>query len=121
MNIALKLPDKLVLKVVTGIMENFPEASAGNALRCAGFRYKDLRFVFEDLEADDAAKGHHTLTKKNLLAVFPLIFTDKWPRGCTQPPNKSDWESWEQWLCECDATDFDAFVQLAIFHEVIYS
>jgi hypothetical protein len=120
MEVTLKLPDELVLKIVTGIMENFPEASAGNSLRCVGWRYKDLRFVFNDIDADDAAKGNHTLTKDTLLAAFPLVFTDKWPKGCTQPPNKSDWESWEEWLCQSDATDFDAFVQLAIFKEVIY-
>jgi hypothetical protein len=32
----------------------------------------------------------------------------------------NDTEVLEDWLCEADAWDFDAFIQLAIFGEVIY-
>lgn len=110
------IPDDVKKQVVKGIMENFPEASSGCALRCTGWRYEKMEFTFEDSEEGKK----HELTEAKLLAAFPLIFTNKWPKGCTQPIAKDDLESWEDWLCQADANDFDAFVQLAIFGEVIY-
>ena len=125
MEIKVPIEDTLVEKIVRGIMDNFPEASAGSALRCVGWRYDDMRFVFQDCEADEPAKGNHTLTKEVLMAAFPLLFTNKWPKGCTPVPEVStdkvnSEREWDDWLCAADATDFDAFVQLAIFKDVIY-
>ena len=128
MKLELELPDELIKRIVASIMENFPEASSGNALRCADYRYfhTDLeqtkltpggpRFVFED---DEEGKKY-IVGETELLAAFPLIFTDKWPKGCTKPPFSNEWEQWDNWLCQCDATDFDAFVQLVCIGEVIY-
>lgn len=114
--IAINIPDAVIEQVVKGIMENFPEASRGCALVCVHWRYNDWRFRFYDNESGK----EYLLTKPKLIAAFPLIFTDKWPKGCTQPPASSDPEVWDNWLCQSDAQDFDAFAQLACLGEVIY-
>lgn len=116
MKITLEIKDSLVETVVQNLMENFPEASQGSVLSCIGWNYKDWLFGFVD---DDK---HYSLDKAKLIATFPRIFTDKWPKGCTPAPssNLNDPDTWNDWLCQCDATDFDAFIQLAIFNEVIY-
>lgn len=120
MKLEIELSDELIEKVVCGIMDNFPEASSGSALVCTNWRYFDhpqgARFIFDDGETG----ATYILDKSKLLQAFPLIFTEKWPKGCTQPPFSNNWETWEEWLCQADATDFDAYVQLACFGEVIY-
>lgn len=115
MKLQIKIPAETVEKIVRGIMDNFPEASSGCELRCIGWQYAPLNFTFEDSEGK-----RYLVDKDKLLAAFPLIFTDKWPKGCTPPPAGADWEQWEDWLCQSDAVDGDAFVQLAILGEVIY-
>ncbi len=110
------IPDPLIEHIVYSIMENFPEASGGCALRCTDWHYDAWKFTFED---GDNGKLYE-LDKAKLLAAFPLIFTDKWPKGCTRPPGSDSKEVWEDWLCDADATDFDAFAQLACLGEVIY-
>jgi hypothetical protein len=116
MKLATEIPDSLVESTVKSIMENFPEASQGSALRCVSWRYDAWLFKF----ADDEEQKHYVLDKAKLLAAFPLICTDKWPKGCTQPPSAWTEESADDWLCQCDAMDFDAFAQLACLGEVIY-
>lgn len=116
MTIKTTISKELIETVVHGIMENFPEASAGSALRCSHWRYAELKFAFQD---DETGK-RYDLDKAKLLAAFPLIFTDKWPKGCTAAPHVHDAETWDNWLCEADAVDFDAFAQLACLGEVIY-
>ncbi len=114
--ITIQIPDDLIETVVLGIMENFPEASQGCALACTGWNYERWHFCFEDHESG----AKYLLDKSKLLAAFPLIFTDKWPKGCTPPPASASPVTWDDWLCQCDATDFDAFAQLACLGEVIY-
>lgn len=117
MKIIIEISDELVKKVIRGIMDNFPEASSGSALRCTDWQYKTMRFDFVDVEENKI----HKLDKAKLIADFPLMFTDKWPKGCTKlPVSRFTWEDMEEWLCQADAIDFDAFVQLACFGEVIY-
>jgi hypothetical protein len=116
MNITIAIPDSLIESTVKSIMANFPEASQGNALVCDGWNYDAWLFGFQDMEED----RHYTLDKAQLIAAFPLLFSPEWPKGCTPPPLSADPEKWNDWLCQADATDFDAFVQLAIFDEVIY-
>lgn len=110
------IPDSVVESVVKGIMENFPEASYGCALTCMGWRYEAWNFTFQDAETGNK----YLLDKPKLLAAFPLMFSDKWPKGCTKPLASADPEAWNDWLCQADATDFDAFAQLACLGEVIY-
>jgi hypothetical protein len=116
MKLQIEIPDGVVEKVIRGIMENFPEASNGCALRCIGWQYETMSFDFYD----DEETKRYNITNATLLATFPLIFTDKWPKGCAPPLASNKWEQWEEWLCRCDATDFDAFAQLACLGEVIY-
>ncbi len=117
MKIQIELPDTLVETVVRGIMDNFPEASQGSSLHCYSWKYDAMTFGFFDEEIQKDYK----LDKERLLATFPLIFSEKhWPKGCTPPPFSNDPEVWDNWLGQCDATDFDAFVQLALLGEVIY-
>ena len=113
--IELRIPSVLVEKIVRGIMDNFPEAAQGNELRCFSWKYDDMLFWFEDSE-----NKRFDLDKAKLLAAFPLLYTDKWPKGCTAPPFSDQWAAWDDWLCQADATDFDAFVQLACLGEVMY-
>lgn len=115
MKITLEFPDDLVEKIIRGIMDNFPESSA--SLRCDRWKYDALEFEFVDDEDDGMT---FTLDKAKLFATLPLIFTNKWPKGCTKPPGNTDPEEWNDWLSQADAIDHDAFVQLACFGEVIY-
>ena len=90
-------------------------SSYGCSLRCIGWDYKKLKFIFEDTDGKV-----YEIDEQKLLATFPLLFTDKWPKGCTQPPISNGIGEWEDWLGQSDATDFGAFVQLVCFGEVIY-
>ena len=114
LKLEVEIPEGLIELVVRGIMDNFPEASA--TLRCYEWDYEQCHFRFEDGETGKI----YDVDKPTLMAAFPLLFTDKWPKGCTQPPFSADVMAWDNWTCQCDATDFDAFVQLACFGEVIY-
>jgi len=99
--------------IVDGIMENFPEASA--SLECIGWNYEKRRFLFIDSESGE----RYDLDEEKMHEGFRLMFK-AWPTGCTQPPLSTNWEDWDNWLCQSDATDFDAFVQLALLGEVVY-
>jgi hypothetical protein len=115
MNITLVIPDETVEKIVRAIMDNHPEA--GMTLKCRGWDYKKMEFEFVDTEDGKT----YDLDKAKLIAAFPLLFDPtKWPKGLTQPPFSANWEDWDNWLCQSDAFDFDAFAQLAAFGEVIY-
>lgn len=105
--------------LVKGMMESFPEASMPN-LVCQRWGYDKWKYEFVDHEEDGKI---HKLGKAQLLAAVPLMFTDKWLGGLTQVPANlldGDIEAIDDWLCQADAFDFDAFVQLAIFGEVLY-
>lgn len=114
--VTITITDEIVQFVVDSIMSNFPEASHGCALRCTDWHYDQFRFTFEDGESGKTYK----LNRDQINAAFPLMFTDKWPKGCTQPPGSNSKEVWDDWLCQADAQDFDAFAQLACLGEVIY-
>ena len=70
---------------------------------------------------DEEENKNLVVTKEQLLRGIDIMAT-KWPKGCT--PLKAGMFSNENilddWLCSADAIDFDAFVQLAIFGEVVY-
>lgn len=114
--VTIKIPETTVKAVIKGIMDNFPEASNGCSLRCVGWHYKTLEFEFIDEESGK----RYAVKEPELRKAFDLMFTDKWPKGCTQPLANVGAEAWEDWLCQADATDFDAFAQLACLGEVIY-
>ena len=108
------ISDETIENVVHDIMENMPECSS--SYDCVKWKYKELHFEFIDYDS----KQKHTLNKEKLLAAFPLLFTDKWPKGLLKPPHSNDMDKWDDWFSQSDATSFDAFVQLAIEGEVIY-
>lgn len=112
----IQISDSIIEETVKGIMENFPEASDGCTLQCVKWKYDALQFEFLDTETGIK----YMLDKARLLSQFPLLFTNKWPKGCARAITSNDAEEWNDWLCQCDATDFDAFAQLACFGEVIY-
>lgn len=119
--IQVTLSDELIAFIIEGIMSNFPEASQGCALRCTGWHYtdipvKDWDFIFED---DEEGKTYR-LGYAELVAAVVLMFSDAWPKGCTAVPHSDNEDVWDDWLCQSDATDFDAFAQLACLGEVIY-
>lgn len=82
---------------------------------CTRFDYDKLIFLFTEETGERHALNRHKLRK-----ALPLVFSGKWPKGCTPPPATGEWTRWDQWLCDCDATDFDAFIQLAALGQVIY-
>lgn len=115
MQITTKIPEQAVAQLIKGIMQNYPESGAGAVLQCTHWKYDENIYEFED---GDEGKLH-TLTERELLAAVPLMFT-KWPKGCTPLPVTFTEESVEEWCCQADAADHDAFVQIAVFGEVIY-
>src|SRR4051812_18413136 len=114
--IELDIPDRIIESVVKGILENYPEAALGSCIQCIKWKYDDWQFEFIDSETGEK----YSPTKDDFLKVFPSIFTAKWPKGCTRPPSSTEEEIWDEWLGQCDATDFDAFIQLVCLGEVIY-
>lgn len=116
-----QLSERVLMFLIKGIMENFPEASAGSSMRCYGWKYAAMQFDFQDSETGT----EYRLEKVALLKAVPLLFSDKWPKGCTPLPNLNvseakQMEALDDWLCQADAMDFDAFVQLACLGDVIY-
>ena len=116
MKTTIKIPDEQVAQLINGIMQNYPEAGSGNSLRCTNWNYELNIYEFSD---DDSGK-FHIVTFSHLVDIVPLMFTDKWPKGCTKLPTVLTEQSVDDWLCQADATDFDSFVQLAVFGEVVY-
>lgn len=113
------IPATLVDEIIDGVMGNYPEANDSNCLQCVHWKYKLCKFKFIDTEDDEKV---YLLDRDKLAAVIPLLWTPKWPRGCTKPPAPdADAQAWNDWACQCDNTDHDAFVQLACFGETIYS
>ena len=114
MKIEFDFPDSLIETVVRGMMDNYPEASATLACRELDYEQCHFRFLYHETGKT------YDLNLPALTSAFPLLFTDKWPKGCTQPPASTAPDAWDNWLCQADAIDFDAFVQLACLGEVIY-
>lgn len=115
-NPPLALPEEVIIR---HIVENYPEASAGNSLRCTKFNYDALEFEFADGESEKT----YTLKAEDWNRALDLLLDvpHKWPRGCTPQPSRAfNTEQWDDWFCRIDAMDVDAFCQLAVFGEVIY-
>ena len=111
-----ELSKEHVIEIVSSMMENYPEAGQGSVMECYAWDYETNTFSFCDTEE----RANYELTQEKLIATFPLIKSDKWPKGCTPPPKREEVEEWRVWLCHADAQDFDAFVQLCCHGEVIY-
>ena len=110
--------DAIKNQFIKGVMENFPEASG--FLICIKWKYDEMNFKFKEYLGDGTSTIHE-LNMEKLLAAIPVA-KERWPIGCTLF-NQEMWEdegTMDHWLCQADATDFDAFVQLAIFGDVVY-
>jgi hypothetical protein len=112
--LTIEIPDTVIEFVVRAIMDNYPEASA--TLHCRRWDYERCQYQFLDCETGKT----YDLNLQALTSALVLLFSDKWPKGCTAPPRSSAPEHWEDWLGNSDVIDYDAFVQLAALGEVIY-
>lgn len=126
MDVTISIPESTALKVIDDIMANFPEAS--QSLRVCNWNYKERKFSIRDVEeADDSTESgckEYMITEADLLKGFKLMFDPgKWPAGLAFPPACGEYSEngpWDRWLGNADATDHDAFLQLAVLGEVIY-
>jgi hypothetical protein len=113
MKIIVKLTQEEKEKLVREAFENFPEASAGSALVCVGWKYDDFIFKFEDQETGnkytvtlpDAVRGLNRLLKVLEAGGLPGL-------GLTLS-TITDTGTW-------DALGFDALAQMATLGAVIY-
>ena len=114
--IQFEISDLLIERVVKELMENMPESSV--SMGCIRYKYEKMSFTFVNYEDGNKL---YILDKSKLVSTFPLMFTDKWPKGCTPLPTEklNEYETWNDWLCQADGNDFDSFVQLACFGEVL--
>jgi hypothetical protein len=112
--IPITIPETQIDKIIDDIMANFPEAA--QCVSCIGWKYDACKFTFYD---DEEGKKY-VLDREILRKTFPLLYSEKWPKGLKAAPTTADADAWDDWLCQSDAWSFDAFVQLAMFGEVIY-
>lgn len=98
--------------LIRAVMENYPEAGAGNTMFCLRYDYKNCEYVFIDEETE---KGW-VVGIKELLEGFDILlelalrgtyYNSTFPDGIM-----SD-------IC-WDGGDTDALVQCAIFGKIIY-
>lgn len=101
-------------QMVRELYQNFPEASAGSALQCVGWKYDAFLFDFLDEETGK----RHTVTLAKALKGFRKLVKDVQQRGklkgCFFPA------SFAGDPCDWDAIGIDALAQYAVFGEAIY-
>lgn len=120
---AITITDDLIEEVLRSSFSNYPEAGGPNAIKCIGWKYSDKRpfseweLTFIDTEEDEK---EYIVREAEMRKAFELMFTDKWPKGCTQPPRTDKKDDWDEFMSQCDNTDHDALAQLACLGEVIY-
>ena len=97
--------------LIRGLMENYPEASTGNCMRCIRYDYERMIFSFHD---DDTGK-RYPINIDHLRIGFRILvglaLTGKYKNFTAAA--LYDGGNW-------DRTDMDAMVQCAIFGKVIY-
>jgi len=101
------------IKLIKSVMENYPEAGYGNALRCESYDYKNTKFKF--LDTEDGKRYTVTLPKllKGLKILLKVVENGHYFNCGVAPNLLSSGYDW-------DAQDADALVQCAIFGDVIY-
>lgn len=115
MKIEIEIPDEKIEMFAKDIMENYPEASEGNCLKCVQHLYNIGRFTFID---NDTGKEYVVLRGDIAKAVPKFIegvLKNRWKFDGITANN----------IFELDAGDYDgysidAIVQLAVFGDVIY-
>jgi hypothetical protein len=115
MKIEIEIPDENLEKLAKDIMENYPEASEGNCLKCVQYQYNIGRFVFVD---DETGKEHIVFTKDVAKAIPKFIegvLKNKWKFDGITANNIMSLDAGDY-----DGYSIDAVVQLAIFGDVRY-
>ncbi len=100
-------------QLIKNYMENYPEAGAGNSLKCVKWNYEKMEFDFWDEEEEKSYKVDMKSLKKGLKVLLEVIRQGKYFNNGVVPNLIS--EGYDD-----DAQDHDALVQCAIFKEVIY-
>lgn len=95
-------------------MENYPESSAGNCLKCTKFNYEKMQFDFYDEEEDCMTYVNMASLRKGLNAFLKVIQEGRYHNSMGQIPNILA-EGYDH-----DGQDHDALVQCALFGDVIY-
>lgn len=98
-------------ELIKGLMENYPEASSGNCLKCTNWDYGGVFYHFIDEETEK----RHCVTlhglRKGFKILINLALNGKYNNFASSA--LYDGGNW-------DAIDVDALVQCAIFGKVIY-
>jgi hypothetical protein len=101
-------------EIIKSWMENYPEASAGNCMRCVNWNYEKMGFEFFDEEEEKHYKLDMDLLQKGFKKLLELVEEGKYRNSMGQIPN---------FLAvgyEDDSQDHDDLVQCALLGDVIY-
>jgi len=101
------------IELIKEMMENYPEASGGNSLRCLRWDYKNTEFEFLDEEENKKYQVNMNLLKVGLNKFLKVIEDGNYFNNGVVPNLLSEGYDY-------DSQDCDALVQCAIFGEVIY-
>jgi len=94
---------------IKDVMQNYPEYSDGNCLKCIRHDYNRCSYIFFDDETEFRHVVNMPMLKKGLGILIGLTLA-AYNFGLHFPLDAGDW----------DATDVDALVQCAIFGKIIY-
>ncbi len=119
LHVTIKVSDDTLEYLAGEIFSNFPECSL--SLECRRWRYETFDYVFHDHEEGKTYKVDKAKAVEGVKKY--LLYILEGGRASNAPPfaNVESRDAWEKWLCNCDADDFDAVAQLAVFGEIIYS
>ena len=102
-------------QLIKSWMENYPEAGAGNCMKCVKFNYAKMQFVFWDDEEEKEYQLNLADLKKGLNIFLKAIQEGKYYNSMGNIPHILA-EGYED-----DSQDHDALVQYALFEEIKYS
>ncbi|MEK7179959.1 MAG: hypothetical protein AAB706_00625 [Patescibacteria group bacterium] len=106
--------EDLISSICRSWMENYPEAGAGNTMKCTSFNYDKMEFTFVDEETGEYASVNLKTLKKGFNVLLQAILDGKYHNSIGAIPHILA-EGYED-----DAQDHDALVQCVVFKEVRY-
>lgn len=95
--------------LICNIMESYPEADYGNALKCISWDYNKCEFEFKDIENNSII---YNLSLSKLKKGFKLMLNDMWSKKINSF-NYIDEGNW-------DGETLDMLIQYSIFGKLIY-
>lgn len=101
-------------QLIKSWMENYPEAGAGNCMKCVKFDYAKMQFTFWDEEEEKMYEVNEASLKRGLAVLLEVIKQGKYHNSMGNIPHILA-EGYED-----DSQDHDALVQCAVFGEVRY-